>query len=51
VAALEEAGLEVLPLDSAQPALLFEGLEVSFYSITGVGIIEIIAGVPARSRA
>ena len=49
VAALEEAGLEVLPLGLAQPALLFDGLEVSFYSITGVGIIEIIAGMPARS--
>ncbi len=49
VAALEEAGLEVLPLGLAQPALLFDGLEVSFYSITGVGIIEIIAGMPGRS--
>jgi hypothetical protein len=35
----------------AQPALLFDGLEVSFYGISGVGIIEIIAGVPARSSA
>jgi hypothetical protein len=43
VAALTEAGLEVLPLGSAQPAMLFDGCEVSFYSITGVGIIEIIA--------
>lgn len=46
LAALELAGLEVLPLGIAQPALLFDGLEVSFYSITGVGIIEIIAGAP-----
>lgn len=46
VAALEQAGLEVLPLGIAQPAVLFDGLEVSFYSITGVGIIEIIAGTP-----
>jgi hypothetical protein len=44
LAALEQAGLEVLPLGVAQPALLFDGVEVSFYSITGVGIIEIIAG-------
>ena len=48
VAALEEAGLEVLPLGPAQEALLFDGMEVSFYSITGVGVIEIIAGVPTR---
>jgi hypothetical protein len=46
LAALELAGLEVLPLGMAQPALLFGGAEVSFYSITGVGIIEIIAGTP-----
>jgi hypothetical protein len=43
VAALADAGLEVLPLGAAQPAVLFDGNEVSFYSITGVGIIEIIA--------
>ncbi len=46
LAALEQAGLEVLPLDIARPAPLFGGMEVSFYSITGVGIIEIIAGEP-----
>jgi hypothetical protein len=46
LAALEAANLEVLPLSMAQPALLFDGLQVSFYSITGVGIIEIIAGIP-----
>jgi hypothetical protein len=46
LSALELAGLEVLPLSIAQPALLFDDLEVSFYSITGVGIIEIIAGMP-----
>ena len=42
VAALETAGLEVLQLGMAQPALLFGGKEVSFYSITDVGVIEII---------
>jgi hypothetical protein len=46
VAALERADVEVLPLGLAQPASLFGGLEVSFYNITGVGIIEIIAGNP-----
>jgi Glyoxalase/Bleomycin resistance protein/Dioxygenase superfamily len=44
LAALEQAGMEVLPLGLAQPARLFDGAEVSFYSITGVGIIEVIAG-------
>jgi Glyoxalase/Bleomycin resistance protein/Dioxygenase superfamily len=51
VAALERAGLEVLPLGIAQPALLFGGIEVSFYNITGVGIIEIIAGAPESNNS
>lgn len=50
LAALELAGLEVLPLGIAQPGLLFDGIEVSFYSITGVGIIEIIAGAPEAKK-
>ena len=51
LAALERAGLEVLPLGMAQPALLFGGIEVSFYNITGVGIIEIIAGTPESKNS
>jgi hypothetical protein len=51
LAALERAGLEVLPLGMAQPALLFGGIEVSFYNITGVGIIEIIAGAPESKNS
>jgi Glyoxalase/Bleomycin resistance protein/Dioxygenase superfamily len=50
LSALELAGLEVLPLGLALPALLFGGLEVSFYNVTGVGIIEIIAGMPAANN-
>jgi hypothetical protein len=50
LAALEQAGLEVMPLAPSQPALLFNGLEVSFYRITGVGVIEMIAGDPTRAR-
>jgi hypothetical protein len=50
LSALEAAGHEVLPLGMAQPALLFGDLEVSFYNITGVGIIEIIAGMPAAKN-
>ena len=51
LAALERAGLEVLPLGIAQPAVLFDGIEVSFYNITGVGIIEIIAGAPESNNS
>jgi Glyoxalase/Bleomycin resistance protein/Dioxygenase superfamily len=50
LAALEQSGSEVFPLGFAQPALLFDGMEVSFYRITGVGVIEIIAGDPARGE-
>ncbi|MGC1524042.1 MAG: VOC family protein [Steroidobacteraceae bacterium] len=50
LAALEQAGLEVLPLGFPQPALLFDGIEVSFHRISGVGVIEIIAGMPARAE-
>jgi Glyoxalase/Bleomycin resistance protein/Dioxygenase superfamily len=51
LAALEQAGMEVLPLGLSQPAALFDGLEVSFHRIAGVGVIEIIAGDPARGEA
>jgi hypothetical protein len=44
---MESAGLEILPLGPAKEALLFDGIEVSFFSITGVGVIEIIHGAPA----
>jgi hypothetical protein len=49
LAALEQAGMEVLPLGLPKPAALFDNNEVSFHKITGVGVIEIIAGVPART--
>lgn len=44
--AIDAAGLEIMPLGSAKPAILFGGLEVSFYSITNVGIVELIQGEP-----
>jgi hypothetical protein len=42
IAAIEASGLEVLAISEAAAAPLFDGLEVSFYSISGFGIIEII---------
>jgi hypothetical protein len=42
VAAIEAAGLEVLPISEPAQAPLFGGLEVSFYAISQCGVIEII---------
>jgi hypothetical protein len=42
LAAIEAAGLELLPISEPAPAPLFGGREVSFYSIGGFGMIEII---------
>jgi Glyoxalase/Bleomycin resistance protein/Dioxygenase superfamily len=43
VAAMEAAGLRVMQVAPPTPAVLFGGREVSFYSIAGVGLIELIA--------
>jgi Glyoxalase/Bleomycin resistance protein/Dioxygenase superfamily len=42
VAALEAAGVSVRQISVPVPAPLFEGLDVSFYSVPDFGIIEII---------
>jgi len=42
LAAIEAAGLDVVPVRDPAPAPLFGGLEVSFYAVDGFGIIEII---------
>jgi len=46
VRAMEAVGLEVLPLGAAKPAILFDGLPVSFYQIDRVGLIEMIEAPP-----
>lgn len=51
VNAIDAAGLEIMPLGQAKPAVLFGGLEVSFYSISNVGIVELIQGEPAPHAA
>jgi Glyoxalase/Bleomycin resistance protein/Dioxygenase superfamily len=50
LASMERADMEIMPLGFPQPAVLFQGREVSFYRITGVGVIEIIAGLPAQGE-
>jgi hypothetical protein len=52
IAALRDVGLDVIEIAPPKPAVLFDGLEVSFYSVARVGVIEIIHGEPAtRMRA
>lgn len=47
IAALRALGLDVIEVSPPKPAVLFGGLEVSFYSVNRVGVIEIIRGEPA----
>jgi hypothetical protein len=42
IASIENAGFQILAVSLPVPAPLFDGLEVSFHSIGGFGIIEII---------
>lgn len=46
IAALEAVGLEVVPVSPPTPAVLFGGREVSFYSISGIGIVELLRTDP-----
>lgn len=39
---IEETGLRVLPISPPTPAILFEGRKVSFYTVMGFGLIEIL---------
>lgn len=40
--ALDKASLRVLPVSSRKPAILFGGRHVSFYTVMGFGLIEIL---------
>jgi len=51
IAALRALGLDVIEVSPPKPAALFGGLEVSFYSINRVGVIEIIRGAPVVQLA
>jgi len=46
--ALEAAGLDVVPVTPPTPAVLFGGCEVSFYTISGIGLVELLRTEPAR---
>jgi methylmalonyl-CoA/ethylmalonyl-CoA epimerase len=50
LAAMAAAGLEVAPVVAAKPAVLFEGLPVSFHYVTGFGLIELIHADPHSDR-
>jgi len=40
--AMEKKGLRVLPVAARKPAILFGGRHVSFYTVMGFGLIEIL---------
>ena len=42
LAAIEAAGLRVIPVSPPKPAILFGGRLVSFYTVMGFGLIEIL---------
>jgi hypothetical protein len=42
LAAMKAAGLKPITVAPAKPATLFDGVEVSFHNVLGVGLIEII---------
>ena len=46
IASLEQAGFNMALIREAKPAVLFGGREVSFYSVDGIGVIELIDGEP-----
>jgi hypothetical protein len=48
IAALEQEGFNVTVISEAKPAVLFGGREVSFYSVDGIGVIELIDGEPLQ---
>jgi hypothetical protein len=50
LAALEAAGVEVVPVMPPTPAVLFGGREVSFYTISGIGLVELLRTDPDAMR-
>lgn len=47
LAAMEQAGLEIIEISPSKPAKLFSGDKVSFHCIGGFGLIEILERDPA----
>ena len=39
---MEEDGLRIMPVSPPKPAILFNGRKVSFYTVMGFGLIEIL---------
>ena len=48
LAALEAAGISTMPVSPPTPAVLFGGREVSFYVVSGFGLIELLRSGSAR---
>ena len=50
VTAMQEHGFDVLEVAAPEPAVLFGGQKVSFYSVAGFGLIEIIDRRPVSAE-
>ena len=48
IATLTKAGLSIQQVSVPAPAILFGGREVSFYSVSGFGLIELLHGEAAQ---
>jgi methylmalonyl-CoA/ethylmalonyl-CoA epimerase len=48
IVGIEQEGFNVTVISEAKPAVLFGGREVSFYSVDGIGVIELIEGEPLQ---
>ena len=46
IAAMENAGLRVIPVAESRPAVLFGGRGVSFHTVPGFGLIELLEAPP-----
>jgi catechol 2,3-dioxygenase-like lactoylglutathione lyase family enzyme len=51
LAELKAAGHQIVEVVPPKPAILFEGLAVSFHNVLGFGMVELIHGLPESQSA
>jgi catechol 2,3-dioxygenase-like lactoylglutathione lyase family enzyme len=50
LAELQAAGHQIVEIAPPKPAILFGDIPVSFHNVLGVGVIEILHGVPTETQ-